>query len=385
MRENHKIQPTLTEPWLDLPHAKELKAISDLLDQHPMLGRAGGARHLAGGSKRTGGLTGDQVLRAMIVKQMNGFSYDELAFHLADSQTYQNLLPGSGSRTRPRSARRLAENIKRIKASTLEQINRILVAREGSWDRTGSEGPCRQHSVRDEHPPAERLVAAVRLCPCADSTHGCRQEVGGGLRSSFRTACAERSAAGIGIHRARGKRQRRKLYRDLVNVTEEVFAAAIAMLDAVCADTQSRRHWKMPARLEAIIGDLERYLPLTSASSTKHAAASSTSETVPATEKLVSIFEEHTDIIVKAPRKTQFGHKVTLTGGASSMILDCVIARGQPCRFIPCRHHDRTPDRHLRTTAPLKASFDGGYASQANLETSRPRGSRTPSSTRNGV
>ena len=33
MRENHRFQPTLTEPWLDLPHAKELKAISGLLDQ----------------------------------------------------------------------------------------------------------------------------------------------------------------------------------------------------------------------------------------------------------------------------------------------------------------------------------------------------------------
>jgi hypothetical protein len=32
MRENHRIQPTLAEPWLDVPHAKELKVVSDLLD-----------------------------------------------------------------------------------------------------------------------------------------------------------------------------------------------------------------------------------------------------------------------------------------------------------------------------------------------------------------
>jgi len=32
MRETVKIQPTLAEPWLDAPYAKELKVISDLLD-----------------------------------------------------------------------------------------------------------------------------------------------------------------------------------------------------------------------------------------------------------------------------------------------------------------------------------------------------------------
>lgn len=46
MRENHRIQPTLTEPWLDLPHTKELKAISDLLDQHPILGEGATVRIL---------------------------------------------------------------------------------------------------------------------------------------------------------------------------------------------------------------------------------------------------------------------------------------------------------------------------------------------------
>ncbi len=33
---------------------------------------------------------------------------------------------------------------------------------------------------------------------------------------------------------------------------------------------------------------------------------------VPATEKIVSIFEEHTDIIVKGSRDIQYGHKINL-------------------------------------------------------------------------
>ncbi len=53
-------------------------------------------------------------------------------------------------------------------------------------------------------------------------------------------------------------------------------------------------------------------------------------EKVPAQEKVVSIFEEHTDIIIKDRRDTFFGHKICLTGGRSNLILDCQIVEGNP-------------------------------------------------------
>jgi transposase, IS5 family len=40
-------------------------------------------------------------------------------------------------------------------------------------------------------------------------------------------------------------------------------------------------------------------------------------ETVPANQKVFSIFEEHTDIIIKDSRDNHYGHKICLTGGAS--------------------------------------------------------------------
>ena len=47
--------------------------------------------------------------------------------------------------------------------------------------------------------------------------------------------------------------------------------------------------------------------------------------------KLTSeIFEEHTDIIVKDNRDTYYGHKICLTGGASNLILDCIVLEGNP-------------------------------------------------------
>ena len=42
-------------------------------------------------------------------------------------------------------------------------------------------------------------------------------------------------------------------------------------------------------------------------------------ETVPASEKVVSLFEPHTDIICKGGRQTHYGHKINLSTGRSAL------------------------------------------------------------------
>jgi hypothetical protein len=58
---------------------------------------------------------------------------------------------------------------------------------------------------------------------------------------------------------------------------------------------------------------------------------------VPASEKLVSLFEPHVDIIVKGGRQVQYGHKLYLATGKSGLILDIVIETANPAdpeRFV---------------------------------------------------
>jgi len=86
---------------------------------------------------------------------------------------------------------------------------------------------------------------------------------------------------------------------------------------------------------------------------------------VPAGQKLVSIFEPHSDIIVKGQRDTLFGHKICLTGGASNMILDCRIERGNPADselYIPAI--EKTSETLGRI--PNQVSADDGFASEGN-------------------
>ena len=96
-------------------------------------------------------------------------------------------------------------------------------------------------------------------------------------------------------------------------------------------------------------------------------------EKVSASEKVVSFFEDHTDIIVKDKRETRFGHKIFLAGGVSGMILGCSIARGNPA------DSDMFPlmverQKEIYGRAPRQVAADGGFASVDNLLSAKGHG-----------
>jgi len=83
-------------------------------------------------------------------------------------------------------------------------------------------------------------------------------------------------------------------------------------------------------------------------------------EKVPATDKVVSVFEPHTDIIVKGLRDTQFGHKLNLTTGKHGMVLDIVIEEGNPAdssRLLPMIKRIKEYYGKL----PRQVAADAGY------------------------
>jgi len=80
----------------------------------------------------------------------------------------------------------------------------------------------------------------------------------------------------------------------------------------------------------------------------------------------VSIFEPHTDIIIKDRRDTFYGHKICLTTGASGLVLDVMVEEGNPSdSTLACRTVARATSVLGRT--PKQVSFDGGFSSKANV------------------
>jgi IS5 family transposase len=90
-------------------------------------------------------------------------------------------------------------------------------------------------------------------------------------------------------------------------------------------------------------------------------------EVVANSEKIFSIYERHTDIIVKGKREVEFGHKINLTDGRSKLILDCQVLQGNPSDsnlFNPVI--DRIGEFYAKV--PKNIAADGGYASKANQQ-----------------
>src|SRR5260370_30534483 len=95
MRQERIIQATLFEVFAQHEIGRELKAISQWLDEHrALLSLVGGdlRRH---GVRETGrhGLPAEAVLRCALLKQYRQLSYEALAFHLEDSASFRAFAP----------------------------------------------------------------------------------------------------------------------------------------------------------------------------------------------------------------------------------------------------------------------------------------------------
>ncbi len=72
------------------------------------------------------GVTGEQTLRALVVRQLTAWTYAELAFHLADSATYRASCR-IGALMKPPSKSALAAAVDRVRPATLARLNDAVV------------------------------------------------------------------------------------------------------------------------------------------------------------------------------------------------------------------------------------------------------------------
>src|SRR5271166_82110 len=128
MRQERTVQASIFDLFAEHEIGRELKAMSQWLDEHrELIGLAAEdlRRH---GVKETGrqGLPAESVLRCALLKQHRQLSYEELAFHLEDSASFRAFARLPLSFTPKKSV--LHMTISAIRAETWEAINRILLA-----------------------------------------------------------------------------------------------------------------------------------------------------------------------------------------------------------------------------------------------------------------
>ena len=356
-------QLPLTAPWIAHAHATELAAMSALLDEQPALG-ARVQQDLEAGcptNAQTGrpGLSGEQTLRLLIVRQLTGWTYAELAFHLADSMTYRAFCRMSAvTATLSKSA--LAATLRRVSPRTLATLNDQLVTSPAARAIEAARTVRMDATVVPVaiHPPTDSslLLDAVRVLD-----RGLRHaERDAGFTAYHRhVKRAKRRAMEIAHLAPQKAARRRACYRELLQLTEATATyATCALAHLECLPSTATRD-RLRTHLTMLLPRVAQVIDQT----TRRVLHG---EAVPADEKLVSLFEAHTDVLVKDRRATYYGHKIYLTTGGSGLILDCAIPKGNPGDVTWAVPLVR---RHVRRfgSAPRKTSMDGAFASTANL------------------
>ena len=344
---------------------KELGVFSEILDAIPeMLDRVYNDL-IRNRRQETGrkGMTAEQVLRACVLKQYRSLTYEELAFHLEDSGSFRaftRLEMGQYP-----SSSTLQENIKPLSEETWEAIHYCLMqyAKKAGIE-TGRKIRIDSTAIdTDVHDPTDAwlLWDGVRIITrWLEEGHTLTP------RPDYRYSDHLRvlKKRHLAVVNAKKEDARVAAYRDMTLYAGKVVGyakeAIPALQDYKANDLEDMlTASNLRAQLKRAVDLLERVISQTERRVFR-------GEKVPVSEKVVSFFEDHSDIIVKSRREVQYGHKVFLSSGKSNLILDCLIERGNPAdseQYIPMLKRHQGIFGYM----PRQASADGGFASKKNL------------------
>jgi IS5 family transposase len=304
------------------------------------------------------------VLRMLAVRHMYNLSYERTELHVADSlilrqfcRVYFHTVPDHTT---------LCKWAAQIQPETLQAFNERVVAiavdeklTRGRKLRT--DGMVVETNIH--HPTDSRLLAdSVRVIgrslSRARAVLNETTELG---RQVFRnrTRSAQRAARQIARLSRRGRQHTRSTYRRLVDITRATVRQAEQVLDDLEKHAQEEG--------QALIQTLETFLPRAQQVIEQTVRRVFDGEQVPASDKIVSIFEPHTDIIRrgKANKETEFGHKVWLGEVEGGLISQYRVLDGNPADDA---QWEPTLERHVDQFGhpPWQASADRGVFSADN-------------------
>jgi len=345
----------------------ELALIDTVLEQHPELYeivkediKTIGKDSEAG---RQDSPTVEQIVRAALYKEMKKLNYRELEYAQYDSRVCSTFIRLDGRK--PISFEAYYKYISQIKGETLKQfmieINRIMI-KEAAVEDCKSLRTDSTVVETDIHYPTNNeltwdcIKTSHRLLKKLEES-GCLKKVRNNQKQ------AKKNRFQINNTKKEDKRKelfdnQLKLLRNSINQAERAVIEASTKGDI--------KDWVIAEELKRLIPKMEKVHDITR----RHELLG---EKVPNSEKIFSIYEAHTDIIVKGRREAEFGHKVNLTAGRSNIILDVEIVDGNP---KDSQLYEGVLDRIQRDygVTPRDVVTDGGYASLKNQEIAKGKG-----------
>lgn len=366
MRETRVAQVSIFENYSEHYLGNRLKSLSNLLDRHPEILTLVANDLVKVSASKVGrrGLSVESIFRCLLLKQQLSISYEQLSFHLSDSTTYRSFARLTHDSMPSRSG--LQSTIRSIKPETLEAIHEILTQ---NW----IEG----NILSMEKLRIDSTVVASNIAPPSDS-----HLLNDGIRVLSRLLTKSKDATGIKIRFTDQRRsskslsfqifnakktEKERLYPNLLTLSRRVLKQVDRGLQSIrssASEGEQKEKWMLKV---AHYRDLMRQIIHQTERRVIHG------ERLHSSQKLVSIFEPHTDIIVKGYRDVQYGHKINLSSERRGFITYLSIEKGNPSDkdlFLPVLEHHQS----ILSALPNSVVADGGYASQINVTEGRSKG-----------
>ena len=358
MRAKIDQQLLLTPGFSEHRRAKQLVEISGVLDRQPTVLDLIHEDLTAGVRSDLGrkGLSADQVLRILILQRVTRCSFDALEFAINDSELYWNFCRIGVGRRITRS--RIHANVHKVQPTTIEAVNRIalqaaIAEKVETVERTRTDATVTETNI---HAPTDSSL----LWDATRMIGQIMEKAARVFRVTFTDRRQEAKREYVGAATSANAEERVPHYKALVDLVGEALADTARVVQELRSATkQAKLATKLVKKLETLAALGQRVVDQTRKRVFE-------GKKVPSAKKVVSMSEPHTDIIVKDRHNVFYGHKVTLTTGASGLVLDCFVETGNPAdSTLAVRSVQRLKAAYGKV--PSQVAFDGGYASQENL------------------
>ena len=355
MRKLYNQEKSIFCQWSNHKFSYELQLISEILDQNVeflewvAFDLKAGNKGKNNGAK---GMSAEQVLRAAILKQQNGWSYEFFEWQCVDSTATRAFLRFDSEEKYSKSA--LQENISKIRGETWIRINESLVryARDKGLESGRTIRVDATAIESNIHAPTDSSL----LFDCFKISDRVFKKIRKKTRIAYYSPLTTKLAKSylLKIQYANGNEERLEPYKILIkeakNLSKVVNKVSERFKNSGKVDISPLKN--ITDLLPHIIDQAEKRVIK--------------GQIIPPEEKVVSIFEAHTDIIMKGKRDVTYGHKVFLTAGKSGIVTDCQLVQGNPSDkeyFLDLI----SKQKQVFGKVPRQVTADGGFASEDNV------------------
>lgn len=321
-------------------------------------------KHLGDSSRGREGLSGERILKLSFLRSYFDCSFRELSEKTDDSVSVRAFLDiPEGSLGYSRSC--IAKYIKGLREEVLEKFNALILkyATRNSIEDGKVLRSDTTVTKSNIHYPTDGNLLFDSIKVLSRLLEYLKQE--NLIEVRYKNHYRQAKKLLFAINNCRGDKKRKALQIKILNLCKKTLNYAEENLILVdCYDNVDIDILQIAIKYR---DKLKLYIPRIKNVIEQAERRIKKKEKVPANEKIFSIFEDHTDMIIKSFREIFFGHKISLASGKSSLITQIDILSGNPSdsslvKNVIQNHKD------VFLTAPEKITFDGSYGSKENKD-----------------